>query len=284
MRDDFASSSPGQFPYLPPAFKTALVQCPDDVLPELQLPQLLLQIRGQPKAAPNVFGEPQRLKSPQPPPRQCCPGVVDSHLVVDQPPSVGGPEQATIKRCEAVRLGFSPDAALGIGAGEIAEQFLSDFLSTRPKPVSHVVSWDHKVPARRSPAPDQDMRVRMASVVVTGPQPSHFGFAQIVSDPLHYLARVAPEIADPLSIFRRYDEPEVVAILAPSCGGHGRVETIRGAVEKGRWVVVMTGACSAEIGDVRRQGCASRRASPCVTRHQGFHDDPLADVEAEGTA
>jgi hypothetical protein len=177
LNNDAPNGRPAHDPNIYGAFEPPLVQGADDIAPELQGPQLDLHLAVEPVAAPGTCGEPQGLQMPQPSPRQGRPGLVHSHPVLDQTFGIGSGKKPPIEAREPVRLGLLPHAPLGLDACQVAEPFLGDFLGPGAETVADVVARDDEVPAVLAAAPDEDMGMRLAGVVVTGREPSQAGLA-----------------------------------------------------------------------------------------------------------
>ena len=76
----------------------------------------------------------------------------------------------------------------------------------------------------------------------------------------------------------------MVAVLAPASGFQSRLHAVVGTVEEVRTGPVDARPRPPEIDDVRRQRPCPRRCLSDMSRYQGLHDHPLADIHAEGPA
>lgn len=201
-----------------------------------------------------------------------------------RPIGVPALDQAAIEPGKAVRLGLPPDAPLGLMPTERAEPFLRHLLRPCPKTVADVITRDDQVAAIAPSPADQHMGVGLVGIEVCGGDPSQVGLTEIIPHPLHHLPHIGREILDTVAMLGRDDQPEVMPIRRPCPHDVSGVEPVRLAIKEVRSPSVQTCACASKIARMLEQGGAPQTAGPNVARDQRLHDDPLADIQSEGTA
>ena len=169
----------------------------------------------QPIAVSHLVRQAQLLEAPQPAPAQRRPGVRSPNTVRHS--SIGSSlrKETPIKLREVVGLRLAPHTPLGLGAGKIAQQFLSRGLSAGSDAMRDVGPRHHKVAAIGSASPHEDMGMGLVGVEVAGRKPGEPRLLKVGRDLVHHVAHIARQIGYPLAMLWRDDQPKMVAILLP---------------------------------------------------------------------
>ena len=120
-------------------------------------------------------------------------------------------QQLTINPCKSVLADLALTGSHNLKVPARTERLGNEILRLPPQALCQVFTGDDQVASELVLAPNDNMRVRMAGIVMIDSQPVE-ACSEVTFHPVHELTRVRFEITHLVAVFRRYDDPELVAV------------------------------------------------------------------------